>query len=574
MKTTVMFVADSVPLGEVPVRLAAGGDDDVYMTDNEGKIDLDLDLGMHTFHVQIGEEWVERTIQRQGSAPLFVVNVRQVDARSMTTLNTLQIDLGNLVGDRYVFETVLGRGGMGVVVKAIDRMLNRPVAIKMLSDELRENEEAQQIFLVEARNLATLSHPNLVAIHDILNVGGRVLMVFEYVLGENVEKTIKRAGRISQKDVLKIAIQLTRCVSYLHEHELIHRDLKPANIIMQGDGTLKLLDFGLARSLNELYVRGTRVRGTPAYMAPEQIQGIHLTTATDIYQLGISIYEMLKGGLPFPSGDMAYAHVHLEPPPLDKAVVGVDPEFARLVHTCLEKQPRSRPASAEILLEQLQQIYARLASGESQPFDAFDRSPSGLTPALTAEPVLHTSQQVVEFDDLSFVEEVVGGSNRGLAAVAVLGVIALVAAVLVMMNRDTPVPATSPAPIAQAVSPPVAPADVDPVEPEAERPLPIVTARGLIGLSVASAVSQSSGIASAARVEPTPRPRSVTRQDPRPRSKPKPEVAVTPKATAKPTKVDEPTAPAVTTIKSATPKKSGLLSVDDGSSKGLLPVSN
>lgn len=363
MKTTVMFINNAEPLVGTPVRLA-GDESRVTSTDDEGKIVLDLISGTHTFEIMIDGEWQTREVERKGDASLFIVDISRSNSTDMSTLDTLQINLASLVGDRYVFETVLGRGGMGIVVKAIDRLLNRPVAIKMLSDELQDNEEAQQIFLVEARNLATLSHPNLVAIHDILNIDGRVLMVFEYVLGENLEDQVNREGGLDEVDALRYAIQLTRCVTYLHDHELIHRDLKPANIIVQADGTLKLIDFGLARSLNELYIRGTRVRGTPAYMAPEQIQGIHLTVQTDIYQIGISLYETMAGKLPFPSGDMAYAHVHREPPSLMEVRPDLDPEFVALIHQCLEKKPGDRPNSSQELLTRLSSIYSRLVNDD------------------------------------------------------------------------------------------------------------------------------------------------------------------------------------------------------------------
>ena len=580
MKTTVMFVADAVPLGGVSVRLAGEDDELTYVADNEGKIDVDLAPGTHTFAVHVDDVWVERTVRREGSSPLFVVNVRDSTSDALHTLNTLQIDLTNLVGDRYVFETVLGRGGMGVVVKAIDRMLNRPVAIKMLSDELRENEEAQQIFLVEARNLATLSHPNLVAIHDILSVGGRVLMIFEYVLGENVEKTIKRRGPLDQKDVLRIAIQLTRCLCYLHEHELIHRDLKPANIIMQADGTLKLIDFGLARSLNELYVRGTRVRGTPAYMAPEQIQGIHLTTATDIYQIGISMYEMLAGKLPFPTGDMAYAHVHLDPPPLTDAVNGIDPELANLVHNCLEKSAKDRPASANILLEQLREIYARLASAESQSFLAFDptddapTSPAHPTPA----PVLQANSEL-EYDgpamgDVSLAQEMIGGSNRGLAIMAIVGLLALGAGYVMLNSGDEPTEVAAPsAPPAAIVDTP--PEEPDDVEPEAADPS-VAAARGLVGLSLSEAL-QSARTPTAVATTARPRAKKSTRRPKVVKSRPveKPPAAAPKPAEPVATAAVEPEAQvAAEPPPEPKPKRSsGLLSVDsDTSSKSLLPV--
>jgi len=406
MKTTVMFINEAAPLVDVPVRLA--GDTNIHITDAEGKIVIDVISGTHTFEIEIDSRWVSRTFARKGDAPLFIIDVSKSREAALSTMNTLQMDLANLVGDRYVFETVLGRGGMGIVVKAIDRLLNRPVAIKMLSDELQDNEEAQQIFLVEARNLATLSHPNLVAIHDILSVDGRVLMVFEYVLGENLEKTIERGGAIPQLVALRMLIQLTRCVSYLHDHELIHRDLKPANVIVQGDGTVKLVDFGLARSLNELYVRGTRVRGTPAYMAPEQVMGIHLTVSTDLYQLGITMYEMLAGELPYPSGDMAYAHVHKVPPLLSDKYP-IDQELCALVASCLKKQPKDRPASARDLLDQLSQIYARLSTDDemgldqlSEPSAAFIEATRTSTRTSGSMPAINVEDHFTEIESGEF----------------------------------------------------------------------------------------------------------------------------------------------------------------------------
>lgn len=585
MKTTVMFVADSEPLTTVPVRLA-DDESELYTTDNEGKIEFELEPGTHTFHVQRGDEWVERIVHREGHAPLFVVNVNSPETPDLSTMNTLQIDLANLVGDRYVFETVLGRGGMGIVVKAVDRMLNRPVAIKMLSDELQDNEEAQQIFLVEARNLATLSHPNLVAIHDILNVSGRVLMIFEYVLGENVEKQIKRDGPLDEKEVLRIAIQLTRCVAYLHEHDLIHRDLKPANIIMQADGTLKLIDFGLARSLNELYIRGTRVRGTPAYMAPEQVQGIHLTTGTDLYQIGISMYEMLAGELPFTTGDMAYAHVHLDAPPLAEAVPGIDPELAKLVHDCLSKRPQARPESAETFLARLQGIYARIANRDSQPVGLYESSTGPIPSIEVSEPI-----SVVDAEDLSFAEEVTGGSNRGLLILAILGVAALGAA-LFLWPRSTPDPVAPSATVANgtAVQKPIEtpPPEEDIAEIERERPTmvsgTIGTARGLVAVSIASATGQASAPREARVARTDSPPQRQARRRPARRAPAQRQPRAMKPPAAKPrrkTSKSENAAPsrpnsqkkALETTDEATRHETDLLSVDEEpASKTLLPV--
>ena len=564
MKTTIMFVSDSEPLAGAPVRQPGG--DQLLVTDNEGKVDFELELGIHTFEVQVGENWVERTVQRQGHSPLFVVNVNE-PVRQVTTLNTLQIDLSNLVGDRFVFETVLGRGGMGVVVKAIDRMLNRPVAIKMLSDELHENEEAQQIFLVEARNLATLSHPNLVAIHDILNVGGRVLMVFEYVLGENVEKKIKQRGRLDQKEVLRIAIQLTRCVSYLHEHDLIHRDLKPANIIMQADGTLKLIDFGLARSLNDLYVRGTRVRGTPAYMAPEQIQGIHLTAATDLYQIGISTYEMLTGKLPFSSGDMAYAHVHLEPPPLRDRQSDVDPELAGLVMRCLAKNGKHRPASAEELLESLQSIYAKLVNQESDPFqDVLHPGPPTRTASQTNRAVVAEAAADDE------IEEVLDSrSNRTVFMMTGIGFVALLVAAGFLLFPQTGEQSRESAQTASALLGEAAATTATGAvigEPPEAAPMKasIAVAQDVLRLGIATAGGQAAGRASAELADAQ---QAAAEQPEAPKPRARREDEPTKAATPKPAR-EEAKQPLF--APPAERPGSDLLSVDEVDSNPLLPV--
>lgn len=471
MKTHVMFIDQAEPLIGVPVRIA--GDSDVYVTNDEGKIEIDVITGTHTFEIELEGKWVTRTFTRKGDSPLFILDIGKTRDNALSTMNTLQMDLANLVGDRYVFETVLGRGGMGIVVKAVDRLLNRPVAIKMLSDELQDNEEAQQIFLVEARNLATLSHPNLVAIHDILSIDGRVLMVFEYVLGENLEKMVEKRGGLAQQEALRTFIQLTRVVSYLHDHELIHRDLKPSNVIVQGDGTVKLVDFGLARSLNELYIRGTRVRGTPAYMAPEQVMGIHLTTATDIYQLGISMYEVLAGELPFPSGDMSYAHVHKDPPLLSEKRKDLDPELVKIVNQCLKKQPRDRPATARDLLDRLSNIYARLTNSEdlslstlSEPSAAFieaatKRTTGPLPVVKAAESTPEAHFEAVESSDGV---EVLLPDSRSTPAFVPWIVAAVVALLLIVVGMVV-IQSNKPENVAAAPAQPVIVREEIPVDP-------------------------------------------------------------------------------------------------------------
>lgn len=276
----------------------------------------------------------------------------------------------SLVGDRYRFLEVLGRGGMGVVIKAHDALLNRVVAIKMLAGELENNEEAQRIFLEEARSLAPLSHPNLVAIHDIQHLQGHTLMVLEFVIGENLDRRMQN-GRLRPDAVLRYVIQMARATSFMHSKGFIHRDLKPGNVIVGDDDQVKIIDFGLARSLDQISVKGTQIRGTPAYMAPEQIRGLDLTQKVDTYQLGVTMYELLTGQLPF-SGDMGYAHVHSDPPSLLAVLPDINPEIADLVSACMAKDPEARPTARD-LLDELQSLYVITADEISDAIHDIER---------------------------------------------------------------------------------------------------------------------------------------------------------------------------------------------------------
>lgn len=367
-----MFVKNSQPLVGVRVRLGkvSGGLSKEegretlpnlqshYLTDQDGQISCELDSGLSFIEVFDEEEWIECRLDVTEKQSLFVI-----DLHTHTTGNFKQITgglsavPGQIFGERYVFENVIGRGGMGVVIKAMDKLLNRDVAIKMLNDEFLENMEAQKIFLEEARSIATLRHPNLVSIYDVTMIDERAMIVFEFIEGRDLDSLFEEAGRLSEASVLRLGVQLSRALKYLHSKGILHRDIKPANVLMQPDGMIKIIDFGLARPLEQLAIKGTRVRGTPAYMAPEQIEGDQLLAATDIYQLGVSLYEVLSGQLPFTTGNMAYSHVHLDPPDLNEALSLHEPGLATLIHACLAKRPEDRP-SAEELFQAFQAIYA------------------------------------------------------------------------------------------------------------------------------------------------------------------------------------------------------------------------
>lgn len=360
MKTRIMFIKDTEPLVGARVETSVGKE---LVTDAQGQIELDLAPGPHAFRVmRDSETWAERTIDtRTTSASLLVINVSSSTDPAAEVAQTLIGDSrGQLLesSGRYEYKRILGQGGMGVVFKAYDKLLERDVAIKVLNEELRHNNEAQRIFLAEARSLATLKHPNLVTVHDVTTIDNVAMIVTEFVAGQNLEEYVRLNGGMDEDAVIKIAHQLAQALSYMHERGMIHRDIKPGNLIIREDGSLKVIDFGLARSLEQIMIRGTRRRGTPAYMAPEQIEGGELTARTDLYQVGITLYELLSSYLPFESSDMAYAHVHMAPRPIADLVPNVSFGLARLIEDCLAKDPAARPEGAAALIPPLERLRA------------------------------------------------------------------------------------------------------------------------------------------------------------------------------------------------------------------------
>lgn len=353
MSTRILVIKDSAPVAGRRLRIE--GFESEFVTDTDGMIELDRRLTDETrIEVEDADSWSSQVAKPRESSSLVVV---EIGRRETDPLFGDQIHLG----DRYEFMEVLGRGGMGVVVKARDTVLARDVAIKMLSAAYRYSEEARAIFLDEGRSLAALSHHNLVGVHDVSVVEHNVLMVLEYVEGKNIETLLAERGSFDQLELLRLMIQLVRAIEYLHSEGVIHRDIKPGNLMLQPDGTLVVIDFGLARSLEQLDVRGTKVRGSPAYMAPEQLRGGDLTGRTDVYQIGVTMYELLTGELPFDASSLMYDHVNTPAPSVRLLRPDVDPSLADLVAAALRKNAEDRPPT-DVFLAKLQALHARLSS--------------------------------------------------------------------------------------------------------------------------------------------------------------------------------------------------------------------
>ncbi len=251
---------------------------------------------------------------------------------------------------RYQREDVLGRGAMGVVYRAHDQVLDRVVALKVMTPEVKAHPLAARMFEQEAKALAALNHPNVVTVFDQGRDGDEMYLVMEFVDGQTLEDALQERGRLPLEEAASVGEQLGRSLSYAHSRRVIHRDIKPANVFLAANGSVKLGDFGLARVLKEVQIKSTEIKGTPLYMSPEQIRGSDIDFRADIYALGCTMYEALAGRPPFIEGEILYHHIHTEPERISK-FVEVPSEVEQLVMKCIAKSKSDRVASADRIAE-------------------------------------------------------------------------------------------------------------------------------------------------------------------------------------------------------------------------------
>ncbi len=279
---------------------------------------------------------------------------------------------GTELAGKYTIEEVVGRGGMGIVYKAEDTKLKRNVALKFLPPELVQDEEARIRFVLEAQAAASLSHPNICTIHEINEEGGKSFIVMEYVKGQSLKAKIER-GPLEVQEALDIAIQMAEGLEDAHKRGIVHRDIKSANIMVTEKGQAKVMDFGLAKVKGgTLLTREGTTLGTVAYMSPEQARGEEVDHRTDIWSLGVVLYETLSGELPF-RGDreasILYSVVHEEPRPLKEIKRDLPPELQQIISRALKKSPESRYASAEEMLKDLRKYQDSLRAEELGAFN-------------------------------------------------------------------------------------------------------------------------------------------------------------------------------------------------------------
>lgn len=254
---------------------------------------------------------------------------------------------------RYCIVGKLGRGGMGIVYKAKDTVLDRVVAFKVLPDALKENPKALKNFLREAKSAAQLNHPNIVTVYDAGEQDGVYYIAMEYVDGNTLKEILKARGKISFSGTVHVLAQMCEALSYAHEQKIVHRDIKTANTMWTRDRKAKIMDFGLAKVIEEVRNHTTVVSGTPYYMSPEQTLGKNVDHRTDIYSLGVTIFELVTGTLPFREGNLPYHHVHTPPPDPRELNPELPSMLQRIILRCLQKDPDARYGTAREILAEL-----------------------------------------------------------------------------------------------------------------------------------------------------------------------------------------------------------------------------
>jgi eukaryotic-like serine/threonine-protein kinase len=283
-------------------------------------------------------------------------DLAQNRGHSMSTL------LGTTLNGRYRLEARIGAGGMSTVYRATDETLQRRIAIKLMNREIATDSDQLERFRREARAVAQLSHPHIVGVIDYGEDDGRPYIVFEYVEGETLKERIRRMGPLPTTEAVAYAIEIGRALGTAHARHIVHRDVKPQNVLIDEEGSAKVTDFGIARTLDEegLTADG-RVLGTTDYVSPEQALGRPVTGQSDLYSLGIVLYEMLTGEVPFKGENqiaVAMKHVREQLPDVQRKRPEVSAALASVVDTATAKRVEDRYADDAELIADLEEVLA------------------------------------------------------------------------------------------------------------------------------------------------------------------------------------------------------------------------
>ncbi len=299
-----------------------------------------------------------------------------------------------LLNNRYQVIEERGKGGMAFIYLARDLMLERDVAIKVLREDYSNDPVFQEHFRQEARAAANLSHPNIVTVHDFGLDQGKLFIVMEYVPGVDLKTHILQRGRFTPDEALPLIIQACAGIGYAHRAGLVHCDVKPQNILVMPDQRLKVTDFGIARALATIQPdeQAEVVWGSPQYFSPEQAAGMGPSPASDVYSLGIVLFEMLTGSLPFTAGtSTGISQLHLEaiPPVLSSMLPNVSPELEQIMDKVLSKEPAMRYRTAD----QLGRVLQKFGSTRIKSIPALSLTPEMQTDEYIVHPLVVTEDE-------------------------------------------------------------------------------------------------------------------------------------------------------------------------------------
>jgi serine/threonine protein kinase len=322
-----------------------------------------------------------------------------------------------LLNNRYQLLEPLGKGGMAVVYRARDLMLERLVAVKVLREDYSRDPAFQERFRQEAKAAANLSHPNIVTMHDFGLDNGQLFLVMEYVPGTDLKTLIKNRGRFNPEEAIPMLIQACAGIGYAHRAGLVHCDVKSQNMLVTPDLRLKVADFGIARALSTIHPdeQSDVVWGSPQYFSPEQAAGAAPSPASDVYSLGIILYEMLTGSLPFQAStgvELARLHVEGEPPLLSETIPEISSTLEQILLKVLSKEPSQRYRTAD----QLGRVLLNFGNARNAP--SLVLTPETAPDASTA-PSTRITQEPNPVSEIDWVSVSLGMA----ALVAVLGLI-------------------------------------------------------------------------------------------------------------------------------------------------------
>lgn len=275
-----------------------------------------------------------------------------------------------VLGGRYLLKDKVGTGGMATVFRAQDQVLDRTVAVKIMLPQYAGDATFAARFKQEAQAAAGLSSPYIVGVYDWGKDGDTYYIVMEYLRGTDLKSGIKSHGALDPKKVAQIGSQISSALSVAHKHEIIHRDIKPQNIMVLPDGNIKVMDFGIARAKNSHLTQDNNVLGTAHYVSPEQTRGQDLGPTSDIYSLGVVMYECATGRVPFDGDDaisVALKQVNELPIPPSQINSGVDADLERIILKCMEKDPANRFQTADELRQVLNSYLSGRAVNVSEP---------------------------------------------------------------------------------------------------------------------------------------------------------------------------------------------------------------